>query len=171
MEPMAQNPIALTDGLIEQWLAAPEYSEGGICTLHTLTDYRLKFLLEKAAQWGYEQCKSNQRNEKGQLTKKQVDSVLESLKDPEDARQFLREAGLIDENGELAEPYRPPEKEIKPLLHPDGNRHQFTVRVGGSLFHCGCGCNVFHKPDDTDLELYECNSCGNWYRSGDGEDS
>ena len=166
---MPQNPITLPDELIEQWLAAPEYSTGGICTLHTLTDYRLKFLLEKAAQWGY--CQHNNNLEVARpLTKEQVDGVIESLKDPEDARQFLREAGLIDENGELAEPYRPPEKSIQPVLHPDGNRHQFTVRIDGSLFRCGCGCNVFHKPDDTDLELYECNSCGNWYRSGDGVD-
>ena len=156
--------------LIEQWLAAPEYSTGGTCTLHTLTDKRLRFIVDEAAQWGYDQCKNNQRTENGKLTKKQVDGVIESLKDPEDARQFLREAGLIDENGKLAKPYRQPEKERKPLLHPDGGLHQFMLKVGGKHFRCECGCNVFHKPDDADLELYECNSCGNWYRVGDGED-
>ena len=42
-----------------------------------------------------------------QLTQQQVDALVERLKDPEDARRFLQEAGLIDENGELAKPYRP----------------------------------------------------------------
>jgi hypothetical protein len=166
---MEQRPVIPPNELIEQWLAAPEYSTGGTCMLHTLTDSKLRFMLEMAAQWGYCQHKNSPEVTKGQLTKEQVDSVLESLRDPEDARQFLREAGLIDENGELAKPYRQPEKERKPLLHPDGSLHQFMLKVGGSHFRCECGCNVFHKPDDTDLELYECNSCGNWYRASDGE--
>jgi hypothetical protein len=42
-----------------------------------------------------------------QLTKQQVDALVARLKKPEDARRFLQEAGLIDENGELAKPYRP----------------------------------------------------------------
>lgn len=41
------------------------------------------------------------------LTEDQVNRLLEKLKRPEDARRFLQEAGLIDENGELAAPYRP----------------------------------------------------------------
>jgi len=40
------------------------------------------------------------------LTKQQVDALLKRLKDPKDARRFLQDAGLIDENGELAKPYR-----------------------------------------------------------------
>jgi hypothetical protein len=40
------------------------------------------------------------------LTKQQVDALVARLKAPEDARLFLRNAGLIDENGELAKPYR-----------------------------------------------------------------
>jgi hypothetical protein len=40
------------------------------------------------------------------LTRQQVDDFLERHKDPADARRFLQEAGLIDENGELAAPYR-----------------------------------------------------------------
>ena len=41
------------------------------------------------------------------LTREQVDAFLARHRDPEDARRFLQEAGLIDENGELAKPYRP----------------------------------------------------------------
>lgn len=40
------------------------------------------------------------------LTQEQVDAFLARYKDPADARRFLQEAGLIDENGELARPYR-----------------------------------------------------------------
>lgn len=41
-----------------------------------------------------------------QITAHQVEKLLEQLKKPEDARAFLRNAGLIDEDGQLAEPYR-----------------------------------------------------------------
>ena len=42
-----------------------------------------------------------------QLTPESVQAFLDRHKDPADARRFLQEAGLIDENGELAKPYRP----------------------------------------------------------------
>lgn len=42
-----------------------------------------------------------------QLTSEQVKLFLDRHKDPADARRFLQEAGLIDENGNLAKPYRP----------------------------------------------------------------
>lgn len=41
-----------------------------------------------------------------QLTREQVESFLARYKDPTDARRFLQEAGLIDENGELTKPYQ-----------------------------------------------------------------
>jgi len=41
------------------------------------------------------------------LTPEQIDSFLARHRDPADARKFLQDAGLIDENGELTEPYRP----------------------------------------------------------------
>ena len=41
-----------------------------------------------------------------QLTKEQVDALLNRLQEPEDALRFLQDAGLVDQNGELAEPYR-----------------------------------------------------------------
>lgn len=41
-----------------------------------------------------------------QLTRKQVESFLARYKDPAEARRFLQEAGLIDENGELTKPYQ-----------------------------------------------------------------
>lgn len=40
------------------------------------------------------------------LTKEQIDEILEKLKDPYDAKQFLMNAGLIDESGQLTKPYR-----------------------------------------------------------------
>lgn len=40
------------------------------------------------------------------LTREKIDSFLARYRDPMDARRFLQEAGLIDENGDLAEPYR-----------------------------------------------------------------
>jgi hypothetical protein len=53
-----------------------------------------------------------------------------------------------------------------PLLHPDGSLHQFMVKDStGTSFRCECGCNVFHKPDINELEMYECNACGNQYKS------
>lgn len=41
-----------------------------------------------------------------QLTPEQIESFLARHKDPADARKFLQEAGLIDENGDLTKPYR-----------------------------------------------------------------
>jgi len=54
--------------------------------------------------------------------------------------------------------------EIEPLCHADGTLEQFMPKVDGKPFRCECGCNVFHKPDKTDLELFKCNSCGLQYR-------
>jgi hypothetical protein len=51
-----------------------------------------------------------------------------------------------------------------PVLVEGGAIEMFTVNVDGGKFRCGCGCNVFHKPDRTQLSLYECNGCGNHYR-------
>lgn len=53
----------------------------------------------------------------------------------------------------------------KPVRNPDGTLENFIVRVGGKSFRCHCTCNVFHKPDDTRLELYECNACGSQFES------
>lgn len=43
------------------------------------------------------------------LTREQVDSLLEKLRDPALAKNFLMEAGLIDADGDLAPPYRTPD--------------------------------------------------------------
>lgn len=51
----------------------------------------------------------------------------------------------------------------KAVLHEDGTLHNFTLKVAGVAYHCPmheCGCNCFHKPDRTDLNIYRCNSCG-----------
>jgi len=42
----------------------------------------------------------------GQLRREQIDALLEELRDPAKARQFLMDAGLIDANGQLTPPYR-----------------------------------------------------------------
>lgn len=41
----------------------------------------------------------------------------------------------------------------------DGKLENFMVKVKGQTFRCSCGSNVFHKPDDRDLNLYRCNGC------------
>jgi len=42
----------------------------------------------------------------GQLRREQIDALLEELRDPALARQFLMDAGLIDADGQLTPPYR-----------------------------------------------------------------
>jgi predicted SprT family Zn-dependent metalloprotease len=38
-----------------------------------------------------------------------------------------------------------------------------TIRTGTHLFQCTCGCRVFHKPDNNDANLYQCNCCDKQY--------
>jgi hypothetical protein len=52
-----------------------------------------------------------------------------------------------------------------PVRTPDGKIHEFILNVDGKRFFCPCNCNVFHKPDDRDLELYQCNCCGTQFNS------
>jgi hypothetical protein len=34
------------------------------------------------------------------------------------------------------------------------------VKINGKSFHCECGCNVFHHPDEEHgNEIYICNAC------------
>ena len=58
---------------------------------------------------------------------------------------------------------------MKPVTLADGSLHNFTVKVGGKPFRCSCGCNVFHKPDETRQHIYQCNACESWYSGDDGE--
>lgn len=51
------------------------------------------------------------------------------------------------------------------VKHEDGSLHNFTPRIDGKMFRCSCGCNVFHKPNKKDLDLYKCNGCGTLYES------
>lgn len=41
---------------------------------------------------------------------------------------------------------------------------QYMLYVGGAKtsFHCECGCNVFHHPEEKPT-VYECNACRRWY--------
>ncbi|MGB7563464.1 MAG: hypothetical protein WBM08_01805 [Prochlorococcaceae cyanobacterium] len=40
------------------------------------------------------------------MTREQIDALLEKLREPSLARQFLMDAGLIDADGQLTPPYR-----------------------------------------------------------------
>ncbi|WP_210499575.1 hypothetical protein [Vibrio crassostreae] len=46
----------------------------------------------------------------------------------------------------------------------NGDLENFTIKLKGQsgFARCPnkCGCNVYHKPDDTNEDLYKCNSCG-----------
>ena len=42
----------------------------------------------------------------GQLRRECIDALMEELRDPALARQFLMDAGLIDADGQLTPPYR-----------------------------------------------------------------
>lgn len=46
-----------------------------------------------------------------------------------------------------------------PVKTEDGHIESFILTVGGEDYTCRCGCNCFHKPDCTDLDLFQCNSC------------
>ena len=56
---------------------------------------------------------------------------------------------------------RPPvaDRYAEAVLHADGSLHNFTLRISGKPYRCSCGCNVFHKPDRRNLDLYQCNGC------------
>lgn len=47
----------------------------------------------------------------------------------------------------------------EPVTTEDGKIESFTLKVGGEDFFCKCGCNCFHKPDKTRLNVFECNIC------------
>lgn len=52
-----------------------------------------------------------------------------------------------------------------PVKLLDGSIETFILTVGGKDFSCKCGCNCFHKPDNTNLNVYECNSCKTRFKS------
>lgn len=47
----------------------------------------------------------------------------------------------------------------EPVRRPDGSLHEFLLKSEGKSFRCSCGCNVFHKPDRTKPNIYQCNAC------------
>lgn len=57
--------------------------------------------------------------------------------------------------------------QLEPVKDEYGLLKQIILYIGGSedSFRCKCGCNVFHHPDKTRLDIYECNGCQNWYTS------
>jgi hypothetical protein len=46
------------------------------------------------------------KSSSGQLSREQVDALLQKLRDPSLVRKFLMDAGLIDADGQLSPPYR-----------------------------------------------------------------
>ena len=59
-------------------------------------------------------------------------------------------------------------KDPNPVRLPDGKIECFTLVEDGERFCCGvCGCNVFCKPNDQNLDLYQCNSCKSKYQGRD----
>ena len=55
------------------------------------------------------------------------------------------------------------EQEVGPIKLLDGSIKNSTLKIAGKPFRCSCGCNVFHQPDATRPEIYECNACETWY--------
>lgn len=56
----------------------------------------------------------------------------------------------------------------KAVLNEDGTLHNFILTIQGTNYRCpieNCGCNVFHKPDRDDLNIYRCNSCGTTFEA------
>ena len=54
----------------------------------------------------------------------------------------------------------PDDKFCNAVCNDDGTLRNFTLRIDGKSFRCECGCNVFHKPDRNNVNLYKCNGCG-----------
>lgn len=77
-------------------------------------------------------------------------------KDKEIARLRILAEALLDNY--LTE--NPPKLPIKAVRDENGNLENFQVKIAGKHHRCECGCNVFHKPDDNNLDIYECNACG-----------
>ncbi len=79
--------------------------------------------------------------------------------DIESARKLLEDAGYT---------IYPPDPKLEPVLDLLGNVKQSMIQLpkfNGRSFKCKCGGNVFHQPDKTRPNIYECNSCGTWYES------
>ena len=53
----------------------------------------------------------------------------------------------------------------QPVRLPDGTVQQFTLRIDGKRYVCPCWCNVFHKPDRENLDVYQCNGCGQQFEA------
>lgn len=55
------------------------------------------------------------------------------------------------------------------------DQENFMLKLQGRSFRClggtdacgvyhSCGCNVFHRPNPNDPDLYKCNACGETWR-------
>ena len=76
----------------------------------------------------------------------------------EEARRFAR--AIIEHVNKKSNPSQD-HYTLPPLpVMEHGGLKESTIRINGSLYRCSCGCNVFHQPDDTNLDLYQCNACG-----------
>jgi len=52
---------------------------------------------------------------------------------------------------------------LEPIKDTDGENKYFMIKLEGKPFRCECSCNVFSKPDKSRPDLYQCNSCEQWY--------
>lgn len=93
------------------------------------------------------------------LSSHQAAALLDSIQSMEESLNMLRRQ---IEAAFTPRPMRAnlPPKFANAVLRDDGRLHEFTLKVAGRRFFCDCGCNVFHKPDRSQTELYECNACG-----------
>lgn len=57
------------------------------------------------------------------------------------------------------------DKGPQPVRTADGALENFTLRIAGKPYRCPCLCNVFHKPDRSNLDVYECNACGQQFEA------
>lgn len=88
-----------------------------------------------------------------------MDEEEEDLLD-RDIREIERRIKLVDIAAARPKPSGGP----VPVTNADGTLANFTLRDhNGKPFRCGCGCNVFHKPDARSLNVFKCNSCDQEY--------
>jgi hypothetical protein len=91
------------------------------------------------------------------------DACYKIFTDQEGKLKTLKDAftlGMLVGMSVSEEPkFAKPEEE--PLINGDGSLYNTTLKVAGKPYRCECGCNVFHHPDKTDMDLYQCNGCDN----------
>lgn len=83
--------------------------------------------------------------------------MLEAMDRGLGARDLAEELRALAERVDSS----PPEDMTE--YNADGSVHCFMFKTNGVPFRCPCAGNVFHRPDRTKKDLYQCNSCGMRY--------